>query len=383
MECDAMSENIRRIAALGQSLWLDYISRDLLRSGALQGLIEEGITGMTSNPTIFHKSIAGGSEYDDEIAELAARGLSAGEIYEQLAMADIGEAADQLRGVYNETHARDGYVSIEVNPHLARDTDGTIAEARRLFHAIGRPNVMIKVPATEAGLPAITALIGAGINVNVTLIFSIAMYEKVMEAYIRGLRQLQSTGRPLGLVASVASFFVSRVDTLVDEQLAALDAGRGDPQLAELRGTAAVANARLAYARYREVFGSPGFASLRALGARPQRPLWASTGTKNPAYSPTKYVDELIGPETVNTVPLQTLEAIRRQATPACTVDRDPGAAGQVMEQLAAVGIDMNAVTARLLTDGVRLFVDSFDRLLADLEAKRSRLMPAAAARSS
>jgi transaldolase len=375
-----MSESIRGITALGQSLWLDYISRDLLRNGALQRLIEEGITGMTSNPTIFHKSIAGGSEYDEEIAELAGRGLSAAEIYEQLAIADIGEAADQLRGVYNETHARDGFVSIEVNPHLARDTDGTIAEARRLFRTISRPNVMIKVPATEAGLPAITALIGAGINVNVTLIFSIAMYEKVMEAYIRGLERLQSTGRPLGLVASVASFFVSRVDTLVDEQIAALDAGRRDPQLAELRGTAAVANARLAYARYQEVFESPNFAPLRALGARPQRPLWASTGTKNQAYSPTKYVDELIGPNTVNTVPPQTLEAIRQQATPARTVDRDLAAAEQVMKRLAAAGVDMNAVTARLLTDGVKLFADSFDGLLADLEAKRSRLAPTPAA---
>ncbi|MCC6361630.1 MAG: transaldolase [Phycisphaerales bacterium] len=363
---------IRQISELGQAIWLDFISRDLLRSGKLRDLVNRGMTGMTSNPTIFQKSIAAGREYDDQIRELAAARKSTYEIYEALAMQDIGEAADQIRSVYNESQARDGFVSIEVNPRLADDSDATIEEARRLFRSIDRPNVMIKVPATPAGIPAIRTLIGEGINVNVTLIFSIGAYEKVMEAYIEGLRRLRESGRPLGFVGSVASFFVSRVDTLIDGLLTKrIDAG--ERELGTLRGQAAIANARIAYDCYKSVFEGPQFADLRAAGARVQRPLWASTSTKNPAYSPTKYVDALIGPNTVNTVPPETLDAIEDHATPARTIDLDVQQSYAVIEKLRTVGVDMTRVTDQLLADGVRLFAESFDKLLGDLEAKRAR----------
>lgn len=363
---------IRQISELGQAIWLDFISRDLLRSGKLRDLVNRGMTGMTSNPTIFQKSIAAGREYDDQIRELAAARKSTYEIYEALAMQDIGEAADQIRSVYNESQARDGFVSIEVNPRLADDSDATIEEARRLFRSIDRPNVMIKVPATPAGIPAIRTLIGEGINVNVTLIFSIGAYEKVMEAYIEGLRRLRDSGRPLGFVGSVASFFVSRVDTLIDGLLTKrIDAG--ERELGTLRGQAAIANARIAYDCYKSVFEGPQFADLRAAGARVQRPLWASTSTKNPAYSPTKYVDALIGPNTVNTVPPETLDAIEDHATPARTIDLDVQQSYAVIEKLRTVGVDMTRVTDQLLADGVRLFAESFDKLLGDLEAKRAK----------
>ncbi|GMU83548.1 MAG: hypothetical protein AMXMBFR47_34180 [Planctomycetota bacterium] len=363
---------IRQISELGQAIWLDFISRDLLRSGKLRDLVNRGMTGMTSNPTIFQKSIAAGREYDDQIRELAAARKSTYEIYEALAMQDIGEAADQIRSVYNESQARDGFVSIEVNPRLADDSDATIEEARRLFRSIDRPNVMIKVPATPAGIPAIRTLIGEGINVNVTLIFSIGAYEKVMEAYIEGLRRLRESGRPLGFVGSVASFFVSRVDTLIDGLLTKrIDAG--ERELGTLRGQAAIANARIAYDCYKSVFEGPQFADLRAAGARVQRPLWASTSTKNPAYSPTKYVDALIGPNTVNTVPPETLDAIEDHATPARTIDLDVQQSYAVIEKLRTVGVDMTRVTDQLLADGVRLFAESFDKLLGDLETKRAK----------
>ena len=367
-----MTSRIRQISNIGQAIWLDFISRDLLRMGKLRDLINEGLTGMTSNPSIFQKSIASGREYDDQIRELAAAGRPTSEIYEALAIQDISEAADQLRSVYNETNARDGYVSIEVSPRLAHDTDGTIAEARRLFAAIERKNVMIKVPATPAGLPAIRTLIGEGINVNVTLIFGLEMYEKVMQAYIDGLRLMRESGRTLGYVASVASFFVSRVDTVIDEQLTKrIDAGeRG---LDTLRGQAAIANAKIAYDCFKHVFEGPSFAELRAAGGRVQRPLWASTSTKNPAYSPTKYVDALIGPNTVNTVPPQTLEAIREHGAAARTIDMDVNQAYGAIEKLKTAGVDMKAVTDFLLTDGVKQFADSFEKMLADVEAKRAK----------
>ncbi len=367
-----MTNRVRRIAELGQAIWLDFISRDLLRQGELRALIESGVSGMTSNPTIFQKAIASGTSYDASLRELAREGLSALEIYERLAIQDITEAADQLRTVYNETHGRDGYVSIEVNPRLAHDTEGTVAEARRLHAAIGRPNVMIKVPATEAGLPAIRALIGEAINVNVTLICAIEMYERVIQAYLEGLRALREQGRPIGLVASVASFFVSRVDTLLDPQLTQR-VQAGETSLAILRGQAAIANARIAYDVYQSMFEGPGFAELRAAGARVQRPLWASTSTKNPDYPSTKYVDALIGPNTVNTVPPQTLEAIQQHSTPARTIDLDTDQAYALLERLAAAGIDFRAVTDELLLDGVRQFADSFEKLLADVETKRRR----------
>ncbi|MFQ5806202.1 MAG: transaldolase [Phycisphaerae bacterium] len=367
-----MANRIRQINDLGQAVWLDFISRDLLRSGQLRELISAGVTGLTSNPSIFQKAIAEGSEYDDQIRELARADEKTYDIYEALAMRDIAEAADQLRVIYTETDGRDGFVSIEVDPKLAHDTEGTIREARRLFKAIDRPNVLIKVPATEAGLPAIRTLISEGINVNVTLVFAISMYEHMMQAYIDGLQRLQEAGRPIRRVASVASFFVSRVDTLVDKLLTER-IEQGEQKLATLRGQAAVANARIAYDRYKAVFESEAFAALRAAGARVQRPLWASTSTKNPDYPDTKYVDTLIGPDTVNTMPPHTLEALCDHGNVARTVDLDVDEAYALIERLGTVGIDIKRVTDQLLTDGVRLFAESFEKMLADIEAKRAK----------
>jgi transaldolase/glucose-6-phosphate isomerase len=367
-----MPNRIRQLATFGQAVWLDFISRDLLRGGQLRELIREGVTGMTSNPSIFQKAIASGNAYDAQLRELAHAGKDARQIYEALAFRDIADAADQLRPIYDEKDARDGFVSIEVDPKLADDTEQTISEARRIFQTIDRPNVMIKVPATEAGVPAVRTLIGEGINVNVTLIFAIRMYEHVMEAYLDGLRTMQRRGRPIHRVASVASFFVSRVDTLVDRLLTErIDAGEG--ALGMLRGQAAVANAKIAYDRYKAVFEAEPFAELHAAGARVQRPLWASTSTKNPMYPDTKYVDALIGPETVNTLPPQTLKALRDHGTAARTIDLDTEEAYAIVERLATAGVDMTKVTDQLLTNGVRLFAESFEKMIADIEAKRAR----------
>lgn len=368
-----MLSNIRQIGALGQSIWLDFIDRDLLTSGRLEQLIADGLAGMTSNPTIFQKAIASGNDYDGDLRRIAASTKTDLEVYETLAIADIQAAADQLRPVYNETHGRDGFVSLEVSPVLANDTEGTIAEGRRLFAAVDRPNLMIKVPATEAGLPAITQLLADGINVNVTLIFAVEMYERVMDAYLDGVERLQASGKPLSLVSSVASFFVSRVDTLVDKMLQQRIDG-GDSGLQSLLGKAAVANAKIAYAKFREVFEGARFAKLRANGARVQRPLWASTSTKNPEYSPTKYVDALIGPYTVNTVPPATLELIQENVVPAQTLEQDVDGARETMRQLGEAGIDMRAVTAQLLSEGVASFAKSFEELLADVDRKRTAL---------
>ena len=368
-----MINRIQQLAALGQSAWLDNISRELLDSGRLQELVNEGVTGVTSNPSIFNNSITGSQDYDDEIRQMACSGKNTDEIYEALVLRDIREAADVLRPVYNESHGRDGFVSIEVNPKLAHDTDGTIAEARRLFQTIERPNVMIKVPATEAGLPAIATLIGEGINVNATLIFAISMYERVMQAYLEGLRRYEQSGRPLGLVSSVASFFVSRVDTLTDKVLQhRID--HDEVHLEPLLGQAAVANAKLAYARFKAVFVTDHFEEFRSKGARPQRPLWASTSTKNPAYPDTKYVDPLIGMYTVNTLPPNTLEALRDHGIVAQTIESDLVHAEAVMNELAGIKVDMDWVTATLLEDGVRLFAEAFDQLMKDIEAKRAAM---------
>lgn len=368
-----MINRIRQISALGQAIWYDNISRELLRSGQLAALVDEGVTGVTSNPSIFHKAIAGSAVYDDDIRRLASEGRSTIEIYEALALADVGAAADVLRPVYNETHGRDGFVSIEVNPHLAHDTDGTVVEASRLFGALNRPNVMIKVPATPAGLPAITTLIGAGINVNVTLIFAVEMYEQVIQAYLDGLCRYQAAGRPLGLVSSVASFFVSRVDTLTDNVLKHR-IEHGEPHLEPLYGQAAVANAKIAYARYKKVFEGPAFAEFRAAGARVQRPLWASTSTKNPSYPDTKYVDPLIGVNTVNTLPPPTLVALRDHAVVAQTIEDGLDWAESIMRELAGIQVEIRWVTACLLEEGVKAFIDSFDQLLADIDTKRKKL---------
>lgn len=366
------------LASEGQSVWLDLIERKLLREGGLRQLIElDGVRGMTSNPTIFEKAIAGGHDYDDQIQALARSDLATGAVFEALAVADIQEACDQFRAVYDSSAGADGYVSIEVDPTLARDTDGTITAARRLWKAVARPNVMIKIPGTREGWPAIEQAIADGINVNVTLLFSTGHHREVMRRYIAGLEQRASRGEALDRIASVASFFVSRVDTSIDQQLEAklVDAGADETaRLKRLLGQGAVANAKLAYARFKEEFASQRFERLRALGARVQRPLWASTSAKNPAYRDVVYVEELIGPDTVNTMPLATIEAFRDHGVVKRTVDRDVDRAQRVLDDLSAVGVDYEAVTQQLEVEGVAAFAKSYEQLLAGVERKRQEL---------
>ena len=355
---------LRRLHALGQSVWLDTISRGLITSGELQRLVDAGLLGVTSNPTIFEKAISGSADYDDQLRDLARQGRSAEAIFEALAIRDIRAAADVFRPVYDRLDGADGFVSLEVSPHLAHDTAATIAAAERLFAALDRPNVFIKIPATEAGLPAIAAAIGDGINVNVTLLFDVDRYEAVANAYMEGLETLARRGRPLARVASVASFFVSRVDTAVDALL------QGKPEHAGLLGAAAVANAKVAYQRFERIFASPRFEALRRHGARVQRVLWASTSTKNPSYKDTKYVDPLIGPHTVNTVPPPTLEAILDHADVRATLREGLEQAHADLAALFRAGVDMKAVTARLEAEGVAAFAKSYDDLLASIEQK-------------
>jgi transaldolase len=363
------------LAVLGQSLWLDYIHRDLLDSGELRRLIEQdGIRGVTSNPTIFEQAIGGGTSYDTAIAALAREGRDARGILEALAVEDVARAADAFRPIYEMTGGNDGFVSLEVAPDLAHDTEGTVAEARRLWAAVGRPNLMIKVPGTAEGLPAVTRLIADGINVNVTLLFSVEMYRGVIAAYVRGLELRAEAGRPLDAVRSVASFFVSRVDTEVDQRLEAKIAATSDPatrgRLEGLLGKAAVANAVDAYQAYEAGFTAPAVRALMGKGAAVQRPLWASTSSKNPRYSDTMYVDSLIGPDIVNTVPPATLRAFQDHGRPVRTIDGDVAGARRHLEALAAEGIDLREVTDVLAVDGVRKFVDSFTSLLAAIAAK-------------
>lgn len=368
-----MHPTIKKIADCGQSIWYDNIRRGMLHSGEMQQLIDEGVVGVTSNPTIFQKAICESGDYDDELRRLVADGLSAEQIYDQLTIEDIRTTADLFRPVYDRTDRRDGFVSIEVNPRLAFDTKATIAEARRLFKTVSRPNVMVKIPGTEEGLDAIKTAIGEGINVNVTLIFGIGPYERIMDAYLHGLETFLSAGGDPTRIASVASFFVSRVDSVVDKQLQQrIDSG--DPECRDLLGKAAVANSKLAYARYKAIFTGHKFASLQARGARVQRPLWASTSTKNPDYSPTLYVAPLIGPDTVNTVPHVTLDAIRAGFDVIATVERDFDQAYGMLERINKLGIDMEKVTTDLRIAGVKAFADSFEQLIADVESKREAI---------
>ena len=359
---------LKELANLGQAIWLDYIRRTFITSGDLQALVDDGLRGVTSNPSIFEKAIAGSSDYDQALHRLVDEGRSVEEIYEALTLDDIRQAADVLRPVYDATDGRDGYVSLEVSPTLAHDTAGTVEEARRLFKALDRPNVMIKVPATAEGIPAIERLIGAGINVNVTLMFSLDHYEAVSKAYLAGLEKLMAAGGDLSKVASVASFFISRVDRVVDPQLE--KAGN-----TKLQGKIAVANAKLAYARFREVFSGPRWERLAGEGARVQRPLWASTSTKNPLYSDVLYVDHLIGPDTVNTVPPHTLNAFGDHGAVAVTVDKDVDGARAQVARLAELGIDLDAITQKLQDDGVAAFAKSFEALMASIAQKRERLL--------
>lgn len=361
---------IYELTKLGQSVWFDFIRRSFTNSGDLQKLLDQGVRGVTSNPSIFEKAIAGSADYDDDLQHLIAQGQSVAEIYEALAIADIQAAADLLRPVYDESHGNDGFVSLEVSPTLAHNTKGTIAEAQRLFAALDRPNVMIKIPATSAGIPAITAVIGAGINVNVTLLFSLAHYEAVAEAYLAGLEKLAASGGDISRVASVASFFVSRVDSAVDTAL-------NEIGNSALPGKIAVDNARVAYARFREIFSGERWDKLTRAGAQVQRPLWASTGAKNPAYPDTLYVDSLIGPDTVNTVPPATLDAFLDHGHPVLSIESDVAGARARLVQLAALGIDLEAITQQLQDDGVAAFTKSFETLLGSIEEKREKLAEA------
>ena len=363
--------SLHRINALGQSIWYDNIRRALIEMGDLQALIDKGVTGVTSNPTIFEKAIAGSADYDTDIRRLTNEGKSVTEIYETLATTDIASGADLLYPIYERTAGADGFISLEVSPTLAHDTPGTIAEGKRLFAALGRPNVMIKVPATPAGIPAIRALIGAGVNVNVTLIFDTAQYEAVANAYLAGLEDWASGGGDLSKVASVASFFVSRVDSSIDKLLEKVEGG------AALMGQAAIANAKVAYARFGELFSGARWSALAAAGARVQRPLWASTGTKNPKYSDVLYIDTLIGPDTVNTVPPATLTAILDHGIAARTIDVNVAQAHETLAQLMQLGINIHVVAEALQTEGVASFAKSFETLMAALSEKRQRLLAA------
>lgn len=368
---------LHELHAHGQSVWLDFLSRDLVDSGKLARLVaEEGVRGMTSNPTIFQEAIKGSDTYDEDIRRLGAEGLTPEEMFEAIAVDDIAAACDVLRPIYDESGMTDGFVSLEVSPRLAHDTEGTVEEARRLVASVDRPNLMIKVPATPAGLPAVETLITEGVNVNITLIFAQAVYRGVVDAYLSALENRAAAGEPVDDVASVASTFVSRIDTAVDAQLEELLAERADDadEIRSLLGKVAIANSKAVYEIFEEISASERYQALAADGAQPQRPLWASTSTKNPEYPPTLYVDELIGPNTVNTMPSVTMDAFREQGEVQPTVSSDPDYWSGVLERLAALGVDLDAIMDQLQAEGVQKFIDSYDDLLQDLQAKAGAL---------
>lgn len=369
-----MKDNpLKELAALGQSIWLDYIRRNLIISGELGRLIEEdGLRGMTSNPAIFKKAIAESHDYDANIWEMVREGKNAQEIYETLSRHDVQSAAEEFRPVYERTEGSDGYVSLEVNPHLAHDTNSTIREARRLWVALNRPNIFIKVPATAEGLPAIQQLISEGINVNVTLLFGLPRYRQVAEAYIAGIEARIIQGKAVKQVASVASFFVSRIDSLVDPLLEPILAqgGKAAGLAKEVHGQVAVASAKMAYQIYKEIFGTTRFKKLADAGARVQRLLWASTGTKDPNYSDVKYIEALIGPDTVNTVPVETLNAYRDHGVPKASLEENVQGAECVLRQLPELGINLDEVTQQLEDEGVTKFNQPFDKLMVTLDQK-------------
>ena len=363
---------LHQLSALGQSVWIDYLSRDLLHTGKLAQMMEEdAVTGVTSNPTIFQKAISEGSAYDEQLRELVEHEQDAKEIFIALAGRDIGEACDLMRSVWDEGKGLRGYVSLEVDPTLANDTDGTIAEARRLAALVDRPNLYVKIPATEPGLPAIEEMIAAGTSINVTLIFSLQRHREVMEAYIRGIERLVEAGGDPRPVSSVASFFVSRVDTEADRRLDAI--GSHD----RLKGRLAVANAKLAYQNWKETFAGERWAALEAKGASKQWCLWASTSTKNPAYRDVLYVEELIGPDTINTMPGETIEAFQDHGEVALTLEHGLDEARRFFEEIEAAGVDVDDVTRVLEEEGVQKFADSFDELLEGIRAKRGELVSA------
>jgi transaldolase len=366
----------------GQSPWIDNITRDMLEDGTLQRLVDQGIVGLTSNPTIFQKAIASSSSYDDELQKLTRENKSVQEIFDDLVLDDIGNAADVLRPVYDRMNGKDGFVSIEVPPNLSADTDATLQEVRRLFNYLGRPNVFVKVPGTPEGIPAFQQAISEGININVTLLFSLESYRQVAEAYIAGLEQRANSGQPIDGIASVASFFVSRVDTAVDKKLDAMiaEAGAGPRAkgLEGLKGKAAIANAKMAYEAFEQIFSGSRWDALASKGANVQRCLWASTSTKNPAYRDVLYVEQLIGPHTVDTMPDSTIEAFLDHGVAERTLDRDVDLARQELQTLEEFGISMDEVTHQLQVDGVKSFTDSFNDMLETISNKREQLLATA-----
>ena len=374
-----MTNPLRELEALGQSVWLDDIDREHLRSGLFEQLItQDGLSGATGNPTIFEHSIDHGTAYDEQMRQLIAQGKDAQAIYETLAMTDVRQVADLLRPLYERTGGQDGFVSIEVSPYLAHDTEGTLGEVRRFWQSIDRPNLMVKIPSTPAGIPAIRQALAEGININITLIFSIENYRQVAEAYLSALEERSARGQDISRLASVASFFVSRVDVLVDQLLGNQIKASTDParpqQLTVLQGKAAIANARLAYQEFHRLFSGPRFAMLKQHGARVQRPLWASTSTKNPAYRDVLYVEELIGPQTVNTMPLTTLDSFREHGRVRLSLEDHLAEAQAELAALEQAGIHYSQVTRQLQEEGVQKFIDSFQKLFACLDKKRQVL---------
>lgn len=365
---------------LGQSVWFDNIERSLVTSGELRRMIEEdGLGGVTSNPAIFEKAISGSEDYTEQLTELARQDKSPLEIYEALAVRDIQAAADELASVYDATDGVDGFVSLECSPLLANDTQGTIEEAKRLWKWLDRKNVMIKIPGTPEGIPAIEECIYEGININITLLFSLAAYEQTIEAYLRGLERRAAEGKPIDRIASVASFFVSRIDTAVDKKLEEMisksESEDEKEQLRSLSGRIAIANAKMAYQLFKEAFGGERFAALKEKGARVQRPLWASTSTKNPAYSDVYYVESMIGADTVDTIPPATLKAFRDHGNAQLTIEENLDEERARIELLEKVGISLKDVTQQVLDEGVRLFVQPFEKLLKTIETRRDEVL--------
>jgi transaldolase len=363
---------LKKLESLGQSIWLDYIRRDLIASGELQKLIDEdGLRGMTSNPAIFENAIAESNLYDSEIKKMALAGNDVNTIYEAITQQDVRNAADIFRPIYEKTDGKDGYVSLEVNPNLAHNTQGTIDEGRRLWAALNRPNVLIKVPATTEGLPAIRQLISDGINVNVTLLFALPRYREVAEAYVAGITDRIHQGKSIDKIASVASFFLSRIDGVIDPKEADFLASEGEQGhfATKIRGQVAISSAKIAYKIYKEVFDNEQFLKL---SASPQRLLWASTSQKNPKYSDIKYIEALIGPDTVNTIPLKTLEAYRDHGDPANLLEVDVEQSSWVLSELSEIGIDLKSITEDLENDGVNKFIQAYDKLLHAILTKSS-----------
>lgn len=374
-----MTNPLLQLKALGQSVWYDNIDRTQLVSGQFKRLLDEdGVVGVTANPTIFQKSISHGNAYDEQMNQLISEGKSTGEIYEALVIKDISTVADLLRPIYDGTSGQDGYVSLEVSPDLAHDTDGTISEVRRFWKMVDRPNLLIKIPATPEGIPAIRQALSEGININITLIFSMENYRQVADAYLSALEERNAEGKAISHMASVASFFVSRVDTLVDklleDKVKATSDSAEQQKLKSLEGKAAIANARLVYQEFKRIFSTPRFESLKHAGAHVQRPLWASTSTKNPAYRDVLYAEELIGPDTVDTMPLETIENFRDHGQVRYSIEDNIPQARAELAALEAIGIHYDQVTQQLQDEGVQKFADSFHELFEGIAAKQQAL---------